>query len=277
MVTETVQSTMNYYLASITAGTVAGLFTHPIDVWKTRLQTQAWRNSSYLKIMSSNPYSGVGVGLLSYMPSKAISLGTYGLSKNVLQENFNLSNTSVNIIAGTTASIITATIMCPLYVIKTLKQIQQKDGTNAMPSSWNIAKSLWKEGGFKYFYRGLSVSILGSSEMISQFIIYEKFKNSDALSRFNNIIGSDNNFSTSALAGGLSKMTTTVIFYPLDVIRTRMREQGNKNVKSVLNCMIKNGPKSFYNGLFLQICKSSLSSAILFGIYEWSFNKIEQK
>ncbi|MBA3284301.1 MAG: hypothetical protein H0U27_04490 [Nitrosopumilus sp.] len=253
MVTETVQSTMNYYLASITAGTVAGLFTHPIDVWKTRLQTQAWRNSSYLKIMSSNPYSGVGVGLLSYMPSKAISLGTYGLSKNVLQENFNLSNTSVNIIAGTTASIITATIMCPLYVIKTLKQIQQKDGTNAMPSSWSIAKSLWKEGGFKYFYRGLSVSILGSSEMISQFIIYEKFKNSDALSRFNNIIGSDNNFSTSALAGGLSKMTTTVIFYPLDVIRTRMREQGNKNVKSVLNCMIKNGPKSFYNGLFLQI------------------------
>ena len=103
--------------------------------------------------------------------------------------------------------------------------------------------------------------------------MYEHFKKSGWVDKVLTSSSVFENISKAALVGAGSKMFSTVIFYPQDVIRTRLRENSKLSFSQTIKGMYKEkGLVSFYRGLVPQLLKSTTSSAILFGIYDWLIN-----
>lgn len=78
---------------------------------------------------------------------------------------------------------------------------------------------------FVFAWSGISASYVGVSETIVHFVIYENLK-----SRLESIENQSNlpNFFAYLTAGACSKSCATTLCYPHEVVRTRLREEGNK-------------------------------------------------
>jgi solute carrier family 25, member 33/36 len=79
-----------------------------------------------------------------------------------------------------TASIIVYTTMNPVWLIKTRLQLQevghQQKGNPNYQGYMDCISRVYKEEGFKGFYKGLTASYMGVFESATYFMIYEKLK-----------------------------------------------------------------------------------------------------
>lgn len=73
---------------------------------------------------------------------------------------------------------------------------------------------IYKETGFKGFYRGLSASYLGVSEGVIQWSLYEQFK---MIAQRKTNTSKDDGFGSKGLAAGAAKFIATLITYPHEV------------------------------------------------------------
>lgn len=307
-----------HFVAGGVGGTVGAVVTSPLDVIKTRLQSDVY-HTMYNKVpKSGNPliqafqhlgetgavlrgmyqsegvrslFKGLGPNLVGVIPARSINFFTYGASKDFLVKNFSKDKqqpneeTWMHLVSGINAGFVTSTATNPIWLIKTRLQLDKSKGKN-YKNSWDCLKSVIKHEGFTGLYKGLSASYLGGIESTIQWVLYEQmrmFINKRSLQ----IHGSDPSkkttkdhvleWSARSGAAGLAKFMASLITYPHEVVRTRLRqaplaETGKPKYTGLVQCfklVIKEeGFASMYGGLTPHLLRTVPNSIIMFGTWE---------
>lgn len=134
--------------------------------------------------------------------------------------------------------------------------------------------------GLRGFYRGLSASLLGVTEGTIQWSLYEQFKR---MVRADNGGGGggeggggDASWRVSAAAGG-AKLVATVITYPHEVVRTRLRQpippggaaRYASLVQSFRLVVREEGWRALYGGMSAHLMRVIPNAAAMFTVYEF--------
>mmetsp|Transcript_6349 Transcript_6349/g.11564 ORF Transcript_6349/g.11564 Transcript_6349/m.11564 type:complete len:193 (-) Transcript_6349:2-580(-) len=142
--------------------------------------------------------------------------------------------------------------------------------------------SIYKEEGIGGFYKGITASYWGCAEGAIQFIIYEQFKTrllarQNRIRKHNGLIGKTEKlpeweyFCSAALAKGFASILT----YPHEVARTRLREQAREGIfkyrgmwQTLGLIAREEGRAGLYAGMGVHLMKVVPNSAIMFLTYE---------
>lgn len=194
----------------------AALFTSPLDVLKTRLQSDfyksrttpadlgALRSTSFLhlsflnfhetfQILFSIPrvegwralFKGLGPTLTGIVPASAIKFYAYGTSKSIISRTMNEGQEAawVHLLAAASAGLVVSTATNPIWLIKTRLQLDksraEEGGVMAAKrykNSLDCTLQVIRQEGIRGLYRGLSASYLGVTESTLQWVLYEQMK-----------------------------------------------------------------------------------------------------
>lgn len=170
-----------WYPWEILAGGAAGgcqvIFTNPLEIVKIRLQVQgeiaktvdgAPRRSAMWIVRNLGLvglYKGATACLLRDVPFSAIYFPTYAhLKSDVFGESPTKKLGVVQLLtAGAIAGMPAAYFTTPCDVIKTRLQVEARKGETKYTSLRHCAKTIWKEEGFRAFWKGGPARIIRSS------------------------------------------------------------------------------------------------------------------
>lgn len=150
-------------------GMTAAFLTNPLDVLKTRLQSDFYQSQlqqrraalnipppsslplqraallhirETLQILVSIPriegaralFKGLGPNLVGVVPARAINFYTYGNGKKFIAKELNRGQEAawVHLLAAATAGMVTGTATCPIWVIKTRLQLDKSHAEKAV-------------------------------------------------------------------------------------------------------------------------------------------------
>ncbi|KAJ7493342.1 mitochondrial carrier protein RIM2 [Mycena galericulata] len=274
-----------HFVAGGLGGMCGAIVTSPFDVVKTRLQSSLFREkrstmtmagangATYAAPRSSLFYNfvetghilrdiyrdespralfkGLGPTLIGVIPARSINFFTYGNGKQIIANNFNngQENTWVHLTAAAIAGVVTGTATNPIWVVKTRLQLESGSraaatGKQALSGSLATIRMIFQQDGIRGFYKGLSASYLG---------------------KWLGMLGS----------AGTAKCVASLITYPHEVIRTRLRQpQVNGVVKytgllQTLRLIIaEEGARRLYGGLSAHLMRVVPNAAVMYSIYE---------
>ncbi|KAI9849694.1 MAG: mitochondrial aspartate-glutamate transporter agc1 [Sclerophora amabilis] len=164
-------------LAGGTAGACQVIFTNPLEIVKIRLQVQgeiaknvegAPRRSAMWIVRNLGLvglYKGASACLLRDVPFSAIYFPTYNhLKRDYFGESPNKKLGILQLLtAGAIAGMPAAYLTTPCDVIKTRLQVEARKGETAYTSLRHCAATVYREEGFKAFFKGGPARILRSS------------------------------------------------------------------------------------------------------------------
>ncbi|BFZ64586.1 Pyrimidine nucleotide transporter, mitochondrial [Saitoella coloradoensis] len=205
-----------HFAAGGLAGMSGALATSPLDVVKTRLQSDFYKkqllerrvahgtvNMGIVKSgfahfadtfhILTNIYrvegpkalfKGLGPNLVGVIPARAINFFMYGNGKRIIADNLNGGKEAawVHVTAAITAGITTSTCTNPIWLIKTRLQLDKQKASTGGAASRQYKNSLdcfmqtVRNEGVRGLYRGLSASYLGVAESSLQWVVYEELK-----------------------------------------------------------------------------------------------------
>ncbi|KAL4782505.1 mitochondrial carrier domain-containing protein [Aspergillus varians] len=211
-----INSSWTHLVAGAAGGMVTALLTSPLDVLRTRLQSDYYRSqlkhtisaqhlrpsiagsfvrhfSETFEILFSihrvegwrSLFRGLGPSLTGVVPATAIKFYAYGNCKRLYPEllGINKDATSVHALSAATAGVVTGTATNPIWLVKTRLQLDRShmnsDGTTRPPqyrNSFDCVKQVIRQEGVKGLYRGLMASYLGVIETTLHLAAYERIK-----------------------------------------------------------------------------------------------------
>lgn len=207
-------------------------------------------------------FKGLGPTLVGVIPARSINFYTYGNGKQIIAHHFNGGRESPLVHLGAAAmagmsdllphltlsmltcdayaGIVTSTCTNPIWVVKTRLQLAgdiriaepalslaTNTGAHApvhqprLAGAFHTTLGIIRHEGIRGLYKGLSASYLGVTEGTIQWVLYERFKSIAQAGERRG--GAAEWFGMLAAAGG-AKMTASLITYPHEVIRTRLRQ-----------------------------------------------------
>lgn len=299
-----------HFVAGGIGGMTGAILTCPLDVVKTRLQSDVYHTmynktpkSKHFFIRSAQHFKetgnvigniyknegaralfrGLGPNLVGVIPARSINFFTYGASKEILSHHINQGeeNTYIHLLSGINAGLVTSTATNPIWLIKTRLQLDKTKGKHYR-SSWDCLKHVVKTEGFFSLYRGLTASYLGGVESTLQWVLYEQMKtfihkrsvaNGVEKTRKDYIL----EWSARSGAAGAAKFIASLITYPHEVVRTRLRQAPLESTgKPKYNGLIQTfqlvikeeGLASMYGGLTPHLLRTVPNSIIMFGTWE---------
>lgn len=307
-----------HFFAGGAGGMAGALFTSPLDVVKTRLQSDLFQQKRLAQARSKGPVSaairhvaetfsiihtvyktegprslfkGLGPNLVGVIPARSINFFTYGLGKDFISRHYNNGKEEswVHLAAAANAGIVTSTCTNPIWLIKTRLQLDKSSAsgdisTRQYKNSYDCLRKVFKNEGIRGLYKGLSASYLGVVESSLQWVLYEQMKGfirrkelhrqqaGITASRLDSIL----EWGATSGAAGAAKFLASLITYPHEVVRTRLRQAPLQNGKpkytGLINCfriIIKEeGFWSMYGGLTPHLLRTVPNSIIMFGTWE---------
>ncbi|XP_015509332.2 solute carrier family 25 member 35 [Neodiprion lecontei] len=259
----------------------AGCFTNPIDVIKIRLQLQGElaTRGTYKKLYKNTihaayivaKHEGIFALQAGFIPAigfqlvlNGVRLGTYNIAKKhkwTLNKYGKTSIVKTAVISGT-AGAVASIIGSPLYMVKTQLQAQAASSIavghqHGHVSTWAAFRNLWREGGFKSFYRGWNAGVprlfVGSATQLTSFSLA-----SDWLKSIN--LFPDHPVLLTFLASFVGGTCPALTMQPFDVVATRLYNQG----------VDAKGKGLLYNGVFDALIKIAKKEGI-YGLYKGTF------
>ncbi|WAR14539.1 S2536-like protein [Mya arenaria] len=203
---------------------------------------------------------------------RAIYFFCYANTKRLLNARWNPDTPLVHICSAITAGMTACTATNPIWLIKTRLQLDQKKN-NALTVR-QCVRDVYHNHGLKGFYKGITASYVGVTETVIHFVIYEAVKahlleNSLSSSQLGDRSTSD--FVRFMFAGACSKTCATCIAYPHEVVRTRLRQEGNKYrsfFQTVVLIAKEEGYRGLYRGLVTQLVRQIPNTATMMATYE---------
>ncbi|ORX88572.1 mitochondrial carrier [Basidiobolus meristosporus CBS 931.73] len=284
-------------VAGAGAGCVTSILTCPLDVVKTRLQNQghlineaAPGHKNYkgtagtlTRIWAEEGirglYRGLGPTIYGYLPTWAIYFSVYDYLKLAVADKSKRSHDDVvvHIFSAMGAGAASSIMTNPLWVIKTRFMTQSERTTYHYRNTLDAFVTIWRQEGFRGFYKGLTPSLLGIVHVAVQFPLYEKLKimlrpeSGESLGTVSILV-----------ASSLSKMAASVVTYPHEVIRTRLQNQcvppfkyyGVMHTVSTINR--EEGWTAFYKGMPTNLFRTVPASALTILTYELIVKKLNQ-
>ncbi|KAL4160071.1 hypothetical protein PRNP1_000642 [Phytophthora ramorum] len=302
--------TYRHFVGGAVGGMTAALLTSPLEVVKTRLQIRGGSGSfgtqTTFGVMRSigrtesifGLWRGITPTLIGAMPARAMYFGSYSTFKNKFA-SYGMDGRLYNFLSAAGAGSISATLCCPIWVVKTRLQLMpahattvaaatrqnvvsvgfaevETAATKAKPqftSVRQVAVEMYRNEGPRAFFRGLTASYWGITESAIQFALYEECK--DRIEEPTKL--------KYFLTAGACKLLASVCTYPHEVVRTRMRDQraplNSKELKyrSMIQSIIKiykeEGRRGLYAGMPAHLMRVVPNAAILFTVVEMVGNQ----
>ncbi|KAL2121814.1 hypothetical protein VTJ04DRAFT_2269 [Mycothermus thermophilus] len=197
-------------------GMTAATLTAPLDVLKTRLQSdfyQAQLRTSRAAITApmspirsalfhlgetvsilgavyrqEGPralFKGLGPNLVGVIPARSINFYTYGNGKRLISQYLNNGQDSawVHLSAAAMAGVVTSTATNPIWMVKTRLQLDKNEamekGSAAKRryrNSFDCIRQILRDEGIRGLYKGMSASYLGVAESTMHWMLYEQIK-----------------------------------------------------------------------------------------------------
>lgn len=311
------------FIAGGLAGTAAAVATCPLDVVQTRLQSSVitlptarsvrsvsmpavpsvGSNVGTVMAINARPfglqvisymrhiintegysalYKGLTPNLVGILPGRAIYFSFYSKAKDHLMGT-NLTNRTwiVYTLSALFASWSTSTITNPIWFLKTRLQLDLTESGKRKKIA-HVIKDVFKNEGIRGFYRGLSASYVGASETIMYFVLYEKMKEYLTLRHADKTLGAFDYM----VGASAAKTLATLVCYPHEVARTRLRQESlKKNSKKLYagffqtlqKVWIEEGMNGIYGGLGAHLMKQVPNTAIMFLSYECIVNYMKSE
>ncbi|KAG0664083.1 Pyrimidine nucleotide transporter, mitochondrial [Maudiozyma exigua] len=241
-------------------------------------------------------FKGLGPNLVGVIPARSINFFTYGTTKELYSKAFNNGQESplIHLMAAATAGWATSTATNPIWMIKTRVQLDKAGKTRTYANSWDCLKSIVKNEGVTGLYKGLSASYLGSIEGILQWLLYEQMKliiKNRSIEKFGH--SNDGEKTTGERikewcqrsgSAGLAKFIASIVTYPHEVVRTRLRQSPVENGKVKYTGLLQSfkviikeeGLASMYSGLTPHLMRTVPNSIIMFGTWELVIRLLSQ-
>jgi solute carrier family 25 phosphate transporter 23/24/25/41 len=247
-------------------------------------------------------WNGNFTSVIHRFPYSAINFASYEFAKSHLgsgDENHDSSTT--RLICGAISGAASCTLCYPLDVVRTRLTVGSTELPGAKRHSSKIVgvlKSILDREGFWGLYRGLTISLsVAMPTLAISFTVYGKLKELMIDKDFDGIFvnsatGHLSPFG-SLLSGSISGMSSSLVMFPLDVIRKRMQIMGaitplvnpassakgediTGSTKPPRQGMVyhgrmifaQNGLRGFYRGIAPEIMKVCPMVAITFCSYE---------
>lgn len=218
-------------------------------------------------------FKGLGPNIVGVAPSRAIYFCAYSKAKNALNTVGIIPANSplVHIMSASCAGFVSATLTNPIWFVKTRLQLDYN--ANAKQSVAECVRRIYATQGLIGFYKGITASYVGISETVIHFVIYEALKKK--LNEMRDAHPGDDKTSRDFLefmaAGATSKTIASVVAYPHEVARTRLREEGNKYRsfwQTIHTVWKEEGKAGLYRGLGTQLVRQIPNTAIMMATYE---------
>lgn len=249
-------------IAGLSAGTVATLVVHPLDIVKTRMQSKnfspllalelelifrftVYRSShpeairpttvSLLRTLTSNPqplaslYRGLTPNLVGNASSWACFFFFKSRFERMLAGWQGRAQPSAGdyFVGSALAGATTTALTNPIWVLKTRMVSSDRGAKGAYPSMIAGARTIFKTEGLTGFYRGLGVSLLGVSHGAVQFAVYEPVKRWYFSRRElkHGITRENAPMTTEAtvVISSAAKLVAGAVTYPYQVLRSRLQ------------------------------------------------------
>lgn len=226
-----------HFWAGAVGGTVGITLTCPLEVVKTRAQASTHVSMSVVQSIRSivrsegvlSLWRGLGPSIVGVAPARALYFGFYSHIKP-MSEQLLLPSGAQHFAASATSGCMVATITSPVWLLKTRMQLQTPVDpvlAAANPSLRNYTSysdavaRIMREEGVRGFYKGLTASYWGVTEGALQMMLYERFKHLARQRAGTHELPHAQLFGIAAVA----KLIAASVTYPLEVVRTRLREQ----------------------------------------------------
>lgn len=233
-------------------------------------------------------FKGLGPNLVGVIPARSINFFTYGTTKDIYSKAFNNGQEApwIHLMAAATAGWATATATNPIWMVKTRVQLDKAGKTRTYKNSYDCLKSILRNEGIYGLYRGLSASYLGSVEGILQWLLYEQLKHLIKKRSIEKFGAHDESTMTTtdkikqwcqrSGGAGLAKFMASIVTYPHEVVRTRLRQSPLENGKVKYTGLVQSfrviikeeGLASMYSGLTPHLMRTVPNSIIMFGTWE---------
>jgi len=220
-------------------------------------------------------FKGLGPNLMGVFPSRAIYLWAYSTAKRNVNASLPESNRDtpfVHVTSAAMAGFTASTLTNPIWLIKTRLQLDRSSGTKSL-NIRSCITSIYSDLGIKGFWKGVTASYWGISETMIHFLIYEflKKKLAEAQNKRKNDDKTFLDFAGFMLCGACSKTCATIVAYPHEVARTRLREENSvyRSFWQTIYTVYKNeGRRGLYRGLVTQLVRQIPNTAIMMSTYE---------
>jgi len=223
----------------------------------------------------SGLFKGLGPNLMGVFPSRAIYFWAYSTAKRNVNASLPKANRDTPFVHVTSAAIAgftASTATNPIWLIKTRLQLDRAPGTQSL----NIRKCIQKihqDLGIRGFWKGVTASYWGISETVIHFVIYEYLKKQLAMAQKKRKTDEKTflDFAGFMLCGACSKTCATIVAYPHEVARTRLREENSvyRTFWQTLATVYRNeGRRGLYRGLATQLIRQIPNTAIMMSTYE---------
>ncbi|OJJ50245.1 hypothetical protein ASPZODRAFT_128872 [Penicilliopsis zonata CBS 506.65] len=264
----------SHLIAGATGGMTTAILTSPLDVLRTRLQTDFYKTQSTPRPIAAQTsfvrssllhfretfdilfsihrvegwrglFKGLGPSLTGVVPASAVKFYMYGNCKRILPDLLGLEKdaTLVHALSAACAGIATGTSTSPIWVIKTRLQLDRAGGSRRYKNSLDCARQILQQEGPRGLYRGLTASYLGTIETTLHFAMYERLKGIISRKLAPEGPTESNRFAQGVAvsgASGLSKLFACLLAYPHEVIRTRLRQapmaDGRQKYTGIIQC-----------------------------------------
>ncbi|CCH59602.1 hypothetical protein TBLA_0B07860 [Henningerozyma blattae CBS 6284] len=287
---------INTPLASqLFAGAFAGVMEHtvmfPIDVLKTRIQSNVTLTNGYsnvllktnsnvitqlTKITTNEGFKSLWKGLSSVLlgagPAHAVYFATYEFTKSKLMTENAYSSPRWNplkiALSGASATILSDALLNPFDTVKQRMQISKNS------TIFGMTKLIYQKEGLRAFYYSYPTTLAMNIPFVSlNFVIYETstaFLNPS--NKYNPYIH--------CLCGGISGATCAALTTPLDCIKTVLQVRGSNNISEPIlknadtfakasRAIYKlNGYRGFLKGLKPRVIANMPATAISWTAYE---------
>tara|TARA_B100000287_G_scaffold435051_1_gene501600 strand:+ start:2646 stop:3299 length:654 start_codon:yes stop_codon:yes gene_type:complete len=212
---------MEEVFPALTAGVISTIVCNPLDVIRINYQLNNKKNLYNKDIL----YRGLGYSLLTIPSFWVIYFPTYKKTKEIFSTP----------VAAYLSSCIGSIFTTPLWILR------QK--------SMTLKKHCFKTSNLQDYYRGLNMTFLVNLNFIIQLPVYEYLKKKV-----------DNTTVNIFLVSSISKILSTCVFYPLDTIRVKLRN--NENLGGMKLHM-------YYRGIGVYLIRNIPYYSVVFCTYEF--------
>ncbi|XP_032668141.1 mitochondrial carrier protein Rim2 [Odontomachus brunneus] len=217
-------------------------------------------------------FKGLGPNLIGVAPSRAIYFCAYSKSKVAFNAILPPDTPIVHVFSASCAGFTACTLTNPIWFVKTRLQLDHR--TNKI-TAIECMRRIYQQSGILGFYKGIVASYVGISETVIHFVIYEAVKSWLATHGSRATRSDDRktfrDFIEFMGAGSFSKTIASIIAYPHEVARTRLREEGSKYRtfwQTLSTVSAEEGVRGLYRGLGTQLIRQIPNTAIIMATYE---------
>jgi len=254
------------FLAGSFSGVCSTVMFQPLDLVKTRIQTQSssgrlGMSKAVSMVISNEGFLGLWRGLIPSLMRTVPGVGLYFSTAHALRSKMgHHRDAKSSLMIGFVSRSVACTAMIPITVVKLRTELSQ----NRVIA--HKLRDIYRMEGIRGLTRGLLPTILRDAPFSGIYMmLYDYIKNSEW-----------NQFDSALLNGIGAGLIASVVTHPADVVKTKMQlTTGRKTLATAcVKIFNKYGAKGFFLGLGPRLMRRSMMAGLAWSFYERAMKTI---